>query len=356
MKIVYIDKAITGHRVPYLQTLINNKEDEFIAIIPQKTELIDCKQYECKLESLTYNSYKKWIDDVYKIVKEENPDIVHFLFDDVFYRFLGYGLYRFKKFNSIITVHSVRTGALAKIVLNTISCMCKKIVVHSQYMKNELVKMGIKNVCHIEYPVFNSQRCEKSVACDYFELKKETKTLGCIGGTRYDKGLDILLAALESVDEPFQLLVAGCEEDFKEEFIKQKTSLYKEKVYLKLKFLSDEELMYAMNAIDVVVLPYRKWFNGASGPLGEGVALDKCIVGPAHGNLGETIIKNHLGYTFETENVTSLTDVIKKVLKEDFVFDEKYSEYKNSLDVENFVNSYNKLYRESGLDCCKENH
>jgi glycosyltransferase involved in cell wall biosynthesis len=305
---------------------------------------------------LSYGAYKNWIDDIYKIVKDEKPDVVHFLFDDVFYRFLGYGLHRFKKYNSVITVHSVRTGALAKVVLNIISRTCKKIVVHSQYMKNALEKMGVKNVCHIEYPVFNSKSCEKSVAREYFGLNKDVKTLGCIGGTRYDKGLDVLLDALGEVKEPFQLLIAGCEEDFKEDFIKEKISSYKDKVHLKLKFLSDEELTYAMNAIDVVVLPYRKWFNGASGPLGEGVALGKCVVGPTHGNLGDTITKNHLGYTFETENINALTDALKKALSEDFVIDEKYSEYKDSLDVEYFVNRYNELYRESDSDCCKKNH
>lgn len=346
MKIVYIDKAITGHRVPYLQTLVSNKENEFVAIIPQKTDLIDCKQYECKLESLSYKDYKSWLDSIYSIVKAENPDVVHFLFDDVFYRFLGYGLHRFKKFNSVITVHSVRTGAIAKIVINIISRICKKMVVHSDYMKNELIKMGIKNVSHIEYPVFNSNYCEKKVACDYFGLDPDIKTLGCIGGTRYDKGLDILLEVLNSVEAPFQLLIAGREEDFKEDFIREKIAAYKDKVHLALKFLSDEELMYAMNAIDVVVLPYRKWFNGASGPLGEGVALGKCVIGPAHGNLGDTIAKNHLGYTFETEDSDALAFAIENCIKNNFLQDDICKKYQNSLNVSHFVINYNSLYKE----------
>lgn len=69
------------------------------------------------------------------------------------------------------------------------------------------------------------------------------------------------------------------------------------KIKLKLicVFLSEEEFAYASEAADIIVLPYRKIFSGASGPLGEGVWKRKCIVGPMEGNLGYTDKKVSFG-------------------------------------------------------------
>ncbi len=44
---------------------------------------------------------------------------------------------------------------------------------------------------------------------------------------------------------------------------------YRNRVKLYLDFLTDEEFEMAIQAVDAIVLPYRKTFNGASGPLGE---------------------------------------------------------------------------------------
>lgn len=51
--------------------------------------------------------------------------------------------------------------------------------------------------------------------------------------------------------------------------------------------MTDREFAEVIAASDIIALPYRKKFNGASGPLVEGVYLGKCIIGPNHGNLGK---------------------------------------------------------------------
>lgn len=346
MKIMYVDVAVTGHRIPYLTALAKDNKNEVIAVLPEKVENLDCKQIVCESDNKnrTFQKYKKWIEEIKQIVKEEQPDIIHFLAGDVFYRFFGFGLNKFKKQRKIITLHFVKNSFLHKFSLKIIASFADKIVLHSEFMKNQAESFGIKNAVHIEYPVFGGESCDETEAKGYFNLKTGIPVIGCVGGTRYDKGLDILLESLKTVKEPFQLLVAGKEEHFVEAFIKEETATYSENVHLALKFLSDEELMYAMNATDIVVLPYRKMFNGASGPLGEGVALCKCIVGPDHGNLRDTIEKNHLGFTFESENTTSLSAVLSDALKNKFIPDEDYVNYKNLLSVAAFKEGYNKLY------------
>ena len=343
---MYVEIATTGHRVPYIKALTQNTANEVVVLLPEKVESLTCKQIVCKFDvkDRSFSNHKKWISEISKAAKEEAPDVIHFLTGDVFYRFFGFGLTKFKKYKTILTFHSVKTGSLQKFSLSIISKLVRKVVFHSEFMKKQVESFGMKNAVHIEYPVFGGKSCDVNKAKEYFNLKNNVPVIGCIGGTRYDKGLDILLDALKNVKEPFQLLVAGKEEYFKEDFIKVHTASYRENVQLVLNFLTDEELMYAMNATDIVILPYRKEFNGASGPLGEGVALGKCIVGPEHGNLKDTIEKNHLGYTFESENPVDLTKVLTVVLNKDFFADEYYVNYKESLSVGSFVNSYNNLY------------
>lgn len=343
---MYVEIATTGHRIPYLKTLTENTANEVVVLLPEIVESLTCKQIVCKFDvkDRSFLNHKNWISEISKVIKKEAPDTIHFLTGDVFYKFFGFGLNKLKKYKTILTFHSVRTGFLQKLSLSIISGLVKTVVFHSEFMKNQAEGLGIKNACHIEYPVFGGKACDETEAKKYFGLNTEVPVIGCIGGTRQDKGLDILLNALKDVKEPFQLLVAGKEEYFKEEYIKEQTSSYSENVHLMLRFLTEEELMCAMNATDIVVLPYRKEFNGASGPLGEGVALGKCIIGPNHGNLKDTIEKNHLGYTFESENIASLSGVLKDALKMNFVADEIYVKYKESLSVTTFLESYNNLY------------
>ena len=176
-------------------------------------------------------------------------------------------------------------------------------------------------------------------------MLKNAFVLGCIGGTRYDKGLDILLKALRSVTGDFELLVAGAEDAIKREEIEELARPYRDRVKLHLSFLTDEELEMAIQAVDAIVLPYRKTFNGASGPLGEGVAKGKIIIAANHGSLGDIVEKNHLGYTFESENIEALKKVLNMAIQRtNYTYDEKANAYKNKLSINEFKKQYCKLY------------
>ena len=348
MKIIYIDTAIDGHHLTYLSALIKGADNDHVLILPEKVESRGVKQYVCtdkdSSEQRTFQSYCNWMKQIKAIVKKEKPDVVHFLYGDVFYRYFGYGLGALKGIKTIITLHWARTGILQKISTKMICSQVDVAVVHSSYIKTLISGYGANNVVHIEYPQFNTNMVTKEDACGYWGISTEIPTIACIGHTRQDKGLDILLEALDQVDKPFQLLVAGKEDSFDRTFIEEKILKYQDRVRLCLKYLTDEELANALGAADIIALPYRKTFNGASGPLGEGVALNKCIVGSNHGNLGDTIEKNHLGYTFESENSSALAEILNRALIDKFKPDNVYIRYQESLNVDAFIESYHSLY------------
>lgn len=344
MKIVFVDISVGGHHLVYLNGIIENTDIEPVLIVSEKIEGLECKQYVAKAKDRTIKRYIQWIKEVHKIVDKEKPDIVHFLYGDAFYRYFGYGLKLFKKYRTVVTLHWARTKFIEKISTKILATMVDTVVVHSLYIKNLIENYGIKNIVDIEYPQFNSVAVDKKKACEFFGLAENVPVIACIGNTRYDKGLDLLLEALKDVNRPFQLLVAGKEDAFDEKYIREHTDNYKEKVKFYLRYLSDEEIACAFSAADIIALPYRKNFNGASGPLTEGVSLNKCILGPEHGDLGFKIRTYHLGYTFETENISNLAFVIDEILTKGFKVDDVYASYRKALEPDLFKQKYNKLY------------
>lgn len=347
MKIAYVDTSVDGHHVSYLSALVESNGAESVLILPQMVEMTACRQRIFKNKEPKKRSAKafwKWIREVSAIVEEEKPDIVHFLYADTFYRFFGLGLHLFKKYRTILTLHWAKDGRLGRLSSKALGKCVDHVVVHSAYIKRYLESCGVKNAVHIEYPCFNRCSATKEEGCKYWSLSEEIPVIACVGHTRPDKGLDILLEALNGVNKPFQLLVAGKEDAFDRAFIEEKAKKYLDRVHLCLRYLSDEEVGYAFAACDIVVLPYRRIFNGASGPLGEGVCNGKCIVGANHGNLGDTISRNHLGYTFETENVAALTCALEQALSGAFFMDDAYLQYRQSLEVGRFTEDYGRLY------------
>lgn len=355
MKVLFVDTGIAGHHLAYLRSLTNNTSYESVAIIPQSVNELSCKQYIVELNHISNKRFSKlfsvierikWILEIKRIATLENPDIIHFLYGDIFYSLAGLGLNLLSKYKIVLTIHWLRNNFDSVKRLKVISKHANKIVVHSKYFTDYLIERGINNTYWIEYPCFNTEVVEKSLARDRLSIDQKVKVITCFGSQRYDKGLDIILEALNRVNKPFLLVVAGKEEAFSKDYMVNLSKNYKIPPMLMLYHVSDEQLRLLFSATDIVAVPYRRIFNGASGPLGEGVWNKKCIVGSDYGNLGDTINRYHLGYTFETENVESLSNCLEMILDKEFSIDSTYLKYREALDPKRFNQQYQKLFIE----------
>lgn len=348
MKILFVDNAIDGHHEAYLTALMSIEDVESVVALPARIVGYNCTQYIYKpidFMNKKFSEFMKWIKEIREIADKEKPDIIHFLYGDVFYKFLGIGLGVFEKYKTILTIHWARQKRLDKISLKLMLSKVYCGVFHTSLLTEEVRTMGIKNAIHIEYPYLGeTDSVDVRVAKNYFNITDDSKLLVCLGNTRYDKGLDILLRALSFVSGKFNLLIAGKEQAFDRMYIEKETKQYANKVYLQLNYLSSEEYKMALNAADIIVVPYRKKFNGASGPLSEGVWHEKPIIGPNHGALGTIINDCSLGYTFESENAQSLAGVINGALANDFTYNIKAQEYRKSLNVDVFRQRYKEIY------------
>ena len=198
MKLVLIDSSITGHHVPYIQAL-SNLADETIAILPEELTSLSIPQRICSFPRSSqrrFSDFLRWVKAVKSIVDQEKPDIVHFLMGDDFYRFFGAGLGLFARYKVVVTLHWMRGGFAGRLSTRCIARHADSVVVHSEYIQQKLSSYGIGNAVHIEYPQFGTSFYPMEEARVYWQLEQDIPVIACIGGTRYDKGLDILLEAL----------------------------------------------------------------------------------------------------------------------------------------------------------------
>lgn len=349
MKILFINMSLDGHHLDYITALCQIDGIDPVIVLDKKTDKIPARQIaieDCVFGSMKLNDHLKWIERVAAIASAEKPDVVHFVWGDSFYRFFGIGFWKLcKRFKCYITFHQVRKSVAHQVSIKMYSKMFDKVVVHTDSLAAYLRKIGVKNVIHIEYPNFRKQaKIECCEAKKKLEIDTSAPVLLSLGGTRFDKGLDILLDALNQVNVPFYLLIAGVEQSITRTTIEEKTESYKNQVKVILRYLSVDEVNLCLVAADYIVLPYRKSFDGASGPLAEGVGFGKCVVGANHGSLGEVISKHHIGYVFESENRESLAETLTRALSRHFEYDEYAKKYQESLTVADFQNSYRNVY------------
>ena len=348
-KILLVDTSLEGHHQTYLQSLIHAAGARVIVCAPDGGEGLFPsieRYYSIPETGKSLKQYLTMLVSLRRIVKQEKPDVLHFVYGDAFYRFGGLGM-RLLPCKKIITCHQFRHRSKTAIsIYRRLARLSAFIVVHTDELMKVARGYGINNVVHVEYPQFN--------LCSAIDQATARAKLGIpddgvplilsLGGTRYFKGLDLLLSALKNVTNPFYFLVAGKEESFTEEYIREETKTFQNRVFLRMAFLPEEEVDCCLQAADIVCLPYRKQFDGASGPLGEGAYRGKMIIGPAHGSIGQTIREYHLGLTFEAESIANLTETLEQALTSQWQPDERFRTYQAQLNPARFIEDYARLY------------
>ncbi|MBQ6591723.1 MAG: glycosyltransferase [Solobacterium sp.] len=338
MKVLFVEYNIAGHHHIYLHNLVNSTAYDSAVCIRQRDEVYECPvHYSDLIPEKNLKTYLAWLDDVRIAADTEHADIVMFMEMDGLMKYFGIGLNKLKKYRIVLVHHHYWPGFAREIAYRCIDRHADATVVHTAENRKCLEACRVGNVHHFEYPAFGKQH-------DNVPLHTPRKLLA-FGATRYDKGLDILLEALKGMRASFHLEIVGHPGRFDKAFIAEHTQSYADRVSTDMRFVNEEEKDAYFAGTDIIVLPYRREFDGASGPLAEGVNQRKMIVGPAHGSLGRIIAENHLGYTFESENPESLRKVLEAAVKEDYVYDGKAEAYRDSLSPDYMRNAYEALFR-----------
>lgn len=271
--------------------------------------------------------------------------IVHLLTADKFYFIPFIRNIEDENTKFIATLHRVPSNGLLIKLLKNFAKKISVIVVLSDSLKIALNNIGINNVVTILHPSFydysklNKEICLKKAHID----NTEKLIISALGGTRYDKGLDILIEALNRLSEKSKkkiiLNIAGREQDFTEEYIKKNLSTEIER-RICLRTLTNEEFSENIILSDWIALPYRNSFHGVSGPMVEALSQGIPIIVPKNSSLEYFAAKFDGCLCFESENVDSLSNVIELIASGIRV------EIKNNenLALDKFINSHAQLY------------
>jgi glycosyltransferase involved in cell wall biosynthesis len=348
-KILYVDVSLSGHRLKYLKVLGKINLNSVMAL-PEQSDEITNKQilYNKKyIENRSLLNYINWLKSINKIANTESVDCIHFLCGDFFYRYFGIGLRMFKK-PIVITFHHMLFDFIRIVSLRKIFKKVSNGIVHTDELLDSLKAHKICNAIKIEYPCFiEKEPVDKSIARRYLGIPDNKVCISVLGGTHRYKGLDILLEALKAVNQPFTLYIAGQESYFHKTYISSKLEGHLSDTIFNLNRLSEEDYFYSVCASDIIILPYKYEFDGASGPMIDGVWCRKYIIGSSHGSMGNIIRKHHLGEVFRTEDANDLSKTLKDVLLEQ-KFQKRNSKseiFRREISIDIFVNNHTSCYR-----------
>lgn len=352
INVLLVDAALDGHHLNYINGLAKIGGCKIIGLFPKGIEdkflpnikKIFRSEYVVRRDGL--HGYCKWIKEIGKIIKQERPDVVHFLDGDSIMKYFGFCM---KSLNRpiVITYHHFFNGFLRAL---SYQCMCHKRypVVHTELIKEQMTNLGVKNSTHIEYPVFSYDvliKTETAKAKNMLGIAENEVVLGMIGTINRYKGYDILFEALKYTDKKYHILIAGQPNNYSYEELKknvEKTGMPSTIIPIRL---TEEQYNTMIAASDIIMLPYSAEFNGASGPLADGACCSKLIICSGHGSLGELVRENHIGYTFDTGDYNDLANVLNEVDVATFAYDDVANSYRNMLKPERFTSEYETLYR-----------
>ena len=167
-----------------------------------------------------------------------------------------------------------------------------------------------KVIPHPTYAQFGS-KTDFQLAREYFGIDKDAKVLLFFGLIRDYKGLDILIEAMNFLDERFVLLIAGEIYGDKKKYLKVIKAIKKSKVILHDHFIEDEKVANYFSASDCCVLPYKS--GTQSGIQAIASSFELPVLVSKNGGLHESVLDGENGFIIEELTPQSLSKKIQNI-------------------------------------------
>lgn len=242
--------------------------------------------------------------------KKEEVDKVLFLYADGLLAALLLTRLKKMKCNYYFFLHWFPSKRIDRFMFSL--AKCEHVFVHTEYIKKTLPRKIQNKTVVLPYPVADIDRTNLGGT----SLSKNR--LLYFGGTRKDKGIDILLEALKRVRVDVALTICGPESYFKETYIVEQLTQCPHVVEQKimLRYVTNEEMEEEYQRADIVVLPYRRTFRGESGVLLEAINHKKMVIAPDILHFREYLEEAGNGVLYSAEDVESLSEAINKAVKD----------------------------------------
>lgn len=365
-KVCFFDLNNDGHHWFYNYTLMSsiNKiykvyyytsklSEEMIEVLLRKNIKFNIVKFKDKSKLIRYIYELKNIFKIIRYCKKNDIKklVVMHLDSNILWCYLFYWLFRLNKIKVIGVEHWFPNNKL-KIRIYKILSERITIIVHTKDIFDKTIKLNkkVKNLNLINYPVTNVEFIDSKTAKLKLGINNNNFTLLYFGGTRIDKGIDILINALKYFNEEINLVIAGKEEHFKKDYIVTELNKYNNiNLILNLKFIRENDIKYYFNACDCVVIPYKKYFNGESGIFTEAINYGKALIVPDIIHFPKILDNEQNGVIFKVENYKDLAEKLFIMKKNIYYFKKnaiKYQKiYREEHSIENFVNGYKRVLR-----------
>jgi glycosyltransferase involved in cell wall biosynthesis len=218
------------------------------------------------------------------------------------------------------------SGRLDKSLLRSYLRKHDAFVVLSESVEEDLKRLypGDYPICRLFHPLYDhfGEGILRHVALQKFDIPSTKKTLLFFGLIRDYKGLDILLEALNQLDESYHLIVAGeCYGDRSKYDSLIKEHKLSDRITFHERYIPDSEVATYFSAADLCVLPYRSATQ--SGITMISLHFNTPVLATQVGGLGETIVNGETGILVESADPTLVSSGI-----------ERYFESMNPTDVQ----------------------
>ena len=335
LKICMVDSAIGNDYTFYLCSGLKSVGIDINLVVPEDRQVgfkIDfplIKLSPTKNPSVSKSDklvkYIKYLIRLYKYIKKNKFDIIHFQFlrrietESFFFLFL-----RLVGIKSVYTVHDVSPLNKSKInnLLNIIIYKSANIlIVHSGKNKEmllEKVSLNPDKIRIVPHGNFNHYVPEKLLTKDearkYFKLNSDEKVLLFFGFIKEYKGLDILLEAMAIVSKTIgnlTLIIAGAvqSERLAERYNKMISELPKEiRVIYHSDFIPREKVAVYFLASDALILPYK--IISHSGVLHLAYSFGRAIIGTRVGDFEEFIEDGKSGFLAKSNDSVGIAEAI----------------------------------------------
>ena len=339
---LYLCEALkkVGIDISLIVTDDNTKNDSvvfpFLPISPSKTKSVSKYKKTFK--------YYKYLLNVYKLIRKEKYNVVHFQFfrrrriESLYFVILK--LMRIKLAHTVHDVKPLNENKLDHFFSLLVYKTADLLFVHSNSNKMVLaqqVKLDeekIKVVPHGDFDIYISNRIlAKPEARKFFGLSQEHNVILFFGAIKEYKGLDILLNSLSFASKKINnltLLIAGSPDpiELKLEYKDIISKLPKEiNIIFHDEFIPNAEVEKYFIASDVLVLPYRRISH--SGVLHLAYSFGRPVIATNVGDFEETVEEGKSGFVLSSNSPEGLSEKIIQVFYDKLKLEEmgKYARH-----------------------------
>lgn len=191
-------------------------------------------------------------------------------------------------------------------------------VAMSEKVKRDLLSLRPDaQVVLLPHPLYNhfGAKQDRLSAREKLGLKPNLKTILFFGLIRDYKGLDLLIEAFSTLDDSYQLVIAG--ETYGSFEMYQKLidrSANRDRISVFAEYISDQRVPLFFSAADVLVLPYRAATQ--SGVTAIAYHFDLPIIATDTGGLKELVLDSKTGLIVDRVDADSIAESILKFFNE----------------------------------------